>query len=99
MQVMIRYQLRADQLEHDGALLRAVYDELDAARPEGLRFATFVFDDGVSFASLVAFDDLPGSAPHHRLASFQHYRSTLDERCAEPPMVTVLHEVGSYGWR
>ena len=99
MQVMIRYKLRADQIERDAALLRAVYDELDATRPAGLRFASFALDDEASFASLVEFEALPGSAPHHRLASFQRYRSTLDQRCVEPPVVTVLHEVGSYGWR
>ncbi|MGO9342714.1 MAG: hypothetical protein ACLP6E_09375 [Acidimicrobiales bacterium] len=99
MHVMIRYKLRADQIEGDITLLRAVYEELDATRPEGLRFATFALDDEGSFAALVEFDGLPGSAPHHRLASFQQYRSTLDQRCVEPPVVTVLHEVGSYGWR
>jgi hypothetical protein len=28
--------------------------------------------------------------------AFQRFRSTLDERCDEPPVLTVLHEVGSY---
>jgi hypothetical protein len=33
------------------------------------------------------------------MPAFQRYRSTLDERCDDPPVVTVLHEVGSYRFR
>jgi hypothetical protein len=47
---------------------------------------------------MISYKVKPGSAAHHRLASFQRYRSTLDERCEQPPVVTVLHEVGSYGF-
>jgi hypothetical protein len=31
-----------------------------------------------------------------QLKAFQRYRSTLDERCEEPSVLTVLHEVGSF---
>jgi hypothetical protein len=39
-------------------------------------------------------EDGPGVLQH--LKAFQRYRATLDERCDEPPAITVLHEVGSY---
>jgi quinol monooxygenase YgiN len=99
MQVMIRYKVKPDQLEQDSALLRAVYQELASGRPSGLRYATFQLDDGVSFVAFVEFETEPGAAPHHRLPSFQRYRTTLNERCEQPPAVTVLHEVGSFGFR
>jgi hypothetical protein len=31
-----------------------------------------------------------------QLKAFQRYRTTLDERCDEPPVTTVLHEIGAY---
>jgi len=99
MQVMISYKVRPDQIERDAGLLGDVYAELAAARPGGLRYATFQLDDAGSFVAFVEFDGQPGSAAHHRLASFQRYRSTLGERCDQPPVVTMLHEVGSYGFR
>jgi hypothetical protein len=34
-----------------------------------------------------------------QLETFQRYRATLDERCDEPPVMTMLREVGSYGFR
>lgn len=98
MQVMISYKVKPDQLERNAELLADVYAELAATRPDGLRYATFRLDDQGSHIALVEFDGQPGSAAHHRLASFQRYRSTLDERCEQPPVVTMLHEVGSYGF-
>ena len=99
MQVLISYKVRPDELGRNLELLNEVYEELAATQPSGLRYATFRLDDQGSFVALVEFDGQPGAAAHHRLASFQRYRSTLDERCEHPPVVTVLHEVGSYGFR
>ncbi len=99
MQVMISYKVKPDQVERNAELLGDVYAELAATRPGGLRYATFRVDDQGSYMALVEFDGLPGTAPHHRLTSFQRYRSSLDERCEQPPVVTVLDEVGSYGFR
>lgn len=99
MRVMISYRVRQDQIERNAELLGDVYAELASTQPDGLRYATFRADDQRSFVALVEFDGQPGTAPHHRLASFQRYRSTLDERCDQPPVVTLLHEVGSYGFR
>jgi hypothetical protein len=31
-----------------------------------------------------------------RIAAFGRYRSGLEERCVEPPVVTQLEEVGAY---
>lgn len=99
MQVLVRYKLKPGEVEHNLEGLRDVYAELASASPGGLRWASFQLDNQVSFVSLVEFDEEPGSASHHRLASFQRYRAALTERCEEPPVTQVLHEVGSYGFR
>ena len=52
--VMVRYTVRPDQSEANEALVREVYDELDRTRPEGLRYATFRLDDGVSFVHVAS---------------------------------------------
>jgi quinol monooxygenase YgiN len=96
VQVMIRYKLKPGEVEPSLELLRAVYADLAATSPEGLRYGTFQLDDGVTFVTFTEFDDEPGAAPHHRLASFQRYRASLDERCEEPPVAQVLHHVGSF---
>ncbi len=92
--VMIRYTVTRDRVEGHLKLLRAAYEELDAIRPDGLRWATFQLDDGVRFVDFVSGDSPPRLLS--QLPAFQRYRATLDERCDEPPVLTVLHEVGSF---
>jgi hypothetical protein len=95
MQVMIRYKLKPDQVEPNLALLREFFAELEAVQPDGFRDAVFQLDDQVSFVQFVETGaDGPGPLP--QLPAFQRYRGTLDDRCEEPPVLTVLHEVGSY---
>src|SRR5260370_37920642 len=96
VQVMIRYKLKPGEVERNLELLRAVYADLATANPEGLRYGTFQLDDRVSFVAFTEFDDEPGAAPHHLLASFPRNRASLDERCAEPPVAHVLRDGGAF---
>ena len=91
--VMIRYKIKRDQVARELELLRAVYEELEATQPDGLRYATFQLEDEVSFVEFAVTD---GPGRFSQLKSFRRYRSTLDDRCDEPPVVTELHEVGSF---
>jgi quinol monooxygenase YgiN len=93
-QVMVRYKVKPDRVEENEALVRAVYDELAAGEPAGLRYATFRLDDGVSFLHIAAVE-----GEHNALAeveAFARFQAGVRERCEEPPVVTELHEVGSY---
>lgn len=94
MHVMIRWKVKPDQVEHELELLRAVYEDMHAVRPEGLRYATFQLDDGVTFMDVAEMADGPGVL--QGVEAFQRYGATLDERCDEPPVVSVLHEVGAF---
>lgn len=94
MHVLIRYKVKPEHAAHELELLRAVFDELQSEGADGVRYASFRLDDGLSFVELVETDQ-PGR--FSQLESFRRYRSTLDERCDEPPTVTELHPVGTYG--
>lgn len=95
MRVMIRYKVKPDQVHRNLELLAAFFEELTSTQPDGLRDAAFQLEDQVSFVHFVE-TDLDGPGPLPRLKAFQRYRETLDERCDEPPVMTVLHEVGSF---
>lgn len=95
--VMIRYKLRPNQVERNLELLHAVYEELRSNPPEGLRWASFQLDDEVSFVDFVVGHGPPGQLS--QFETFRTFRSTLDERCDEPPVMTELHEVDSLGFR
>lgn len=94
---MIRYRVRPGHAEENAALVRAVYAELEVVRPAGLRYATFLLEDGESFVHL-AFTEPDAEAPLTSLASFGAFRAGLEERCAEPPVATSLAtRIGGYG--
>ena len=65
--VVVRYRVRPDRVEENERLVRAVYEELAAVQPEGLRYATVKLDDGVTFVHVAVHETenpLPGLAPH-----------------------------------
>jgi hypothetical protein len=92
-QVMIRYKVKPDQVTDNLELLREFYEELQSTQPEGLRHATFQFDDGVGF---VQFHESQSHASLARLTTFQRFRSSLEQQCAEPATMSHLRVVGSY---
>ena len=93
-QVMVRYKVKPDRVEENEQLVRAVYDELAASAPEGLRYATFRLDDGVSFVHVAAAEGERNALAESE--AFARFQAGVRDRCDEPPVVTELHEVGSY---
>ena len=92
-QVMVRYTVKPQRVAENEELCRAVYAELDRDRPDGLRYATFRLEDGVSFVHVASIE---GSALLSDVEAFRRFRSGLDERCEAPPVRTELNEVGSF---
>lgn len=94
MQVMVQSKLKPDEVAGTLESLDAVYEELEAARPVGLRYTTYQLDDGVTFVAIVEFAD--GPEVLQGLPAFQRYRESLDDKCDQAPVMSFLHEVGSY---
>jgi hypothetical protein len=95
-QVIVRYKLKRDRVAENEELVRAVYEELHRTAPEGLRYATFKLDDGVSFIHLASTETEDGRSPLSDVTAFKEFQRNINERCDEPPAVTELHEVGSF---
>ena len=92
--VMVRYKVTPGRAEENAALVRAVYEELAATNPPGLRYATFRLDDGVSFVHVASVEG--DDNPLGEVAAFARFQAGVRDRCAVQPVVTELHEVGSY---
>ena len=95
-QVMVRYKVKPERVAENEQLVRAVYEELHRTRPDGLRYATFRLEDGVSFVH-VAFEEEEGQGRLPRVAAFQEFQREIADRCDEQPVVTVLRQIGSFG--
>ncbi len=94
--MMVRYKVKPDRAEENESLVRRVYAELRDAAPAGLRYATFVHEDGVSFVHVASSEG--DRSPLNDVAAFQDFQRNIDERCDEPPAPARLREVGSYGF-
>jgi hypothetical protein len=94
--VMVRYKVKPEQVARNEELVRAVYAELHQVEPGGLRYATFKLPDGVTFVHLA--DTNGEGTPLTGLAAFKAFQAELRERCDEPPVLSELSEVGSFGW-
>jgi len=92
--VIVRYKLKPGRTEENEALVRAVYEELAEAQPNGLRYATVREDDGLSFVHMAQMED--GTNPLTEVAAFQRFSENVRERCDEPPVVTDVKVVGSF---
>ena len=92
--VMVRYKVKPDRVEENERYIRAVFDELKAGAPDGVRYASFKLDDGASF---MHFASLEGDGnPLQELSAFKAFTADIGARCDEPPVVVDLSEIGSY---
>ena len=92
--VMVRYTVKPDQAVRNEELVRAVYAEPHEREPSGIRYATFKLDDGLTFVHLAETDVDP--APLTELQAFREFLEGIDDRCDDAPVVTELHEIGSF---
>ena len=95
---IVRYRVKPGRAEENAELVRAGYAELAALRPTGVRYATFVMEDGLTFVHIAMLDDDHDEAPLTGLKAFARFREALAERCDVPPQPTALPvRIGSYG--
>jgi hypothetical protein len=92
---IVRYKVQPDRADENETLVKAVYEQLNRERPEGLHYATFRLPDGVSFMHVVIDSDQPGRILNE-VAAFKAFAADIESRCDEPPVATELKTVGSY---
>jgi hypothetical protein len=93
---VIRYRTKPERADENERLVEAVYAELADAEPEGMRYATFRLDDGVTFLHIAVFEGADN--PLTRSAAFAGFQSGIQDRCEEGPTPADASIVGSYGF-
>jgi len=94
--IMVRYKVKQDKAAENEALIKAVFEELKASAPDGIRYAAFKLEDGVSFVHIVSVETDDGSNPLPGTDAFKAFQAEIKDRCEEPPVAQELTEVGSY---
>ena len=91
---MIRYRTKPEHAEENERLIRDVYAELAAENPDGLQYATFRLEDGVSFVHVAVLDGEEN--PLASSPAFAAFQAGIGERCAEGPIPADATAVGNF---
>jgi hypothetical protein len=93
--IVVRYRPKPDQADHNQDLVEAVFAELAATDPGGLRYATFRLGDG----TFVHIADIESEEnPLSTSAAFAAFQANIADRCEEGdgPEAQPATLVGSY---
>jgi hypothetical protein len=91
---LIRYKTKPEMADTNAALIAAVFAELKAARPQGVRYLSLRLDDD-SFIHFVETDD-NATVTLPSLTSFKAFQEGIRQRCIEPPQPAGAIIVGNY---
>jgi len=94
---VVQYFTTNEGAQRNCELIEDVLCELAARDPGGVEYQVLMFDDGVGFMHVVAFD---GTAdPFGDCAAYHEFHRALAERLATPPVVRYAALIGSYHGR
>ena len=90
---LIRYRTRPEKTDENAALVRAVFEELKAETPPGLRYMAMQLPDGV-FVHLVSTGE--GANPLPALEAFRAFQARIRERQEERAEFQQVEILGDY---
>jgi hypothetical protein len=90
---IIRYTTKPEAADENARLVQQVYAELAQTQPDGLRYATFRLDDGVTFVHLAVLD--AEENPLSSTAAFARFQADIGERLVAGPDARDATVVGS----
>lgn len=93
---MVRYKVKTERAQENKQLINAVFEELKTKQPTGLRYASFVMPDGLSFIHIASIETADGKNPLSTTDAFHLFTKDIKDRCEEPPVAVDIIEVGSY---
>lgn len=92
--VVVEYTVKDDCVEENKQFVEAVFKMLNESKPDGLRYMTFIKDDGKTFMHVASIEGETNPLPE--TDAFKAFQKDLKDRCEVPPKVTKLDPVGSY---
>ena len=91
---VVRYTTMPESAAENERLIREVFDELATERPEGIRYASYRLDDGVSFLHVAELDGEDN--PLTRSPAFARFQAGIAGRCTQGPAPADATPIGSY---
>jgi hypothetical protein len=91
---LIRYKTKPEMADKNAELIAGVFAELQATKPEGLRYLSLRLEED-TFIHFVESESDSGSALP-TMAAFKAFQNGIRERCIEPPQPSGATVVGNY---
>jgi hypothetical protein len=92
---MVQAKVKPERVTDVQAAARKMFAAIDAAQPEGIRYASSLLPDGETFLALLQLDDGVEN-PLPAFPEFQEFLAGVEASRAEPADVTPLTVIGSY---
>jgi hypothetical protein len=93
----VQYITTNEGAQRNRELIENVLRELAVRDPGGVEYQVLMFDDGVGFMHVAAFDG--SSDPFADCAAYREFHRELAQRLAAKPVVTHAALIGSYHGR
>ncbi len=94
--VIVRYKVKGDRAQQNIEYIQGVFSALEKSKPEGLRYASFQLEDGVSFIHIASIETEDGANPLASLDEFKAFTQDIASRCEEPPVASAVETIGNY---
>ena len=94
--LMVRAKIREENVADAQAAVDKVIQALEQAQPAGVRYASSMLGDGVTFVALVELES-DGAHPLRGFPAYVEMVENLQQWYAEPPAVEKMTVTGSYG--
>ena len=91
---VIRYRTKPECADENERLIRNVFAELASQCPEGLHYAAFRLEDGVSFMHVVVLDGEENPLATSR--AFGEFQSGVNDRCEDGPTPSDATVIGNF---
>lgn len=94
--LMVRAKIQEENVADARAAVEKVIQALEQTQPAGVRYASCLLSDGVTFVALVGLED-DGSHPLRELPAYAEMVENLRHWYDGPPAVDRMTVAGSYG--
>lgn len=92
---MIRAMIKVGKAADLEKAAQEMFTAIEAAQPQGVRYASCKLPDGVTYVILLGLDDDENN-PLGAVPAFRDFQENLNTWIAGPPAIEQLTPVGSY---
>lgn len=93
--LMVRSAVKTESVPEVEAAVQKMFAEIEAAQPRGVRYASCLLPDGVTFVAILELEN-GADNPLVALPAFREFQENLRNWVAGPPTPEPVRVVGSY---